>query len=266
MRVVRYLLVAAIAGVTIVAVRAQLACAQDTKPSFDCAKASQPDERAICGDQQLAELDNLSAAGFNFVKLKYGKSKALNVARPLLKLRRACGGNRDCIRQRQIDAIRTYQKLGAPITLPELLSASQFESARALSSHCAQAGNDDRLRPIPEAIILDVRQAFEMSPETSTDYVLSSTVFRCMNGKIWLCSYGANLVCDKADVSRVSKGATAYCKGSPGSSFVPMSATGHATIYEWECQGSKAHIRKQLLRVDPRGFIAENWKQLTTNP
>lgn len=39
-------------------------------------------------------------------------------------------------------------------------------------------------------------------------------------------------------------------------------ATGHATIYEWNCVGQEARIARQSTQVDARGFIAENWKPL----
>jgi hypothetical protein len=87
-------------------------------------------------------------------------------------------------------------------------------------------------------------------------------VFRCMSAKVWLCSYGANLVCDKADVSRVSKDGNAYCKQNPNSGFVPAYAVGHATIYEWKCVSTKARIVRPSAHVDQRGFIAENWERL----
>ena len=85
---------------------------------------------------------------------------------------------------------------------------------------------------------------------------------RCMNGKVWLCYVGANLACGKADVSRNSAGADAFCKRNPGSTGVPMSATGHAALFSWKCVGSEAKIDRQIERTDPRGFLADNWKEL----
>lgn len=84
---------------------------------------------------------------------------------------------------------------------------------------------------------------------------------RCMNGEVWLCYVGANLACGKADVGD-SAGAATYCALNPNSMGVPMSATGHATVYSWKCVGGKATIDRQIERVDPRGFVAGNWKQL----
>jgi len=82
-----------------------------------------------------------------------------------------------------------------------------------------------------------------------------------MDGAVSLCNYGANLICAKADVSRVSSGAESYCRENSGSEVVPMAATGHATIYFWECIGDKPQNRDSVA-VDSRGFIANQWKRL----
>jgi S1-C subfamily serine protease len=96
--------------------------AHATSPSFDCNKASTPDEFAICSTSKLAELDNIGAAGFNFVRRRYGTTRARKVGRPLLKHRQACGSNQNCIIQRQIEAVQAYQRLGAPIRFPQWLT------------------------------------------------------------------------------------------------------------------------------------------------
>lgn len=97
-------------------------------PSFDCDRASADDEIAICSSSQLSELDNLMAAGFQFLRLHAGKKEANRIAKPLLALRQACGGDAACIRKRQVDAVRTYRKLGAPIRLPSWLGAPDDDS------------------------------------------------------------------------------------------------------------------------------------------
>lgn len=93
-------------------------------PSFDCGRATADDEIAICSSSHLSELDNLMAAGFQFLKLHSGKKQANRIARPLLGMRQACGGDAGCIQQRQIDAVRAYQQRGAPIRLPDWASSS----------------------------------------------------------------------------------------------------------------------------------------------
>lgn len=96
-------------------------------PSFDCDQATAADEIAICGSTELSELDNLMAAGFQFLKTRSGRKQTNQVAKPLLSLRQSCGADVDCIRDRQVDAVRTYQKLGAPIRLPDWASAASSQ-------------------------------------------------------------------------------------------------------------------------------------------
>jgi hypothetical protein len=76
------------------------------------------------------------------------------------------------------------------------------------------------------------------------------------------CYIGANLDCFKAETRRVLPGATAWCRQNPGSQIIPMSATGHDTIYEWSCHGRRAVVGKAMVTVDPQGYIAENWKEI----
>jgi uncharacterized protein len=37
-------------------------------PSFDCAKATYPDERTICFSAELSQLDNVANAGYEYVR------------------------------------------------------------------------------------------------------------------------------------------------------------------------------------------------------
>jgi hypothetical protein len=134
--------------------------------------------------------------------------------------------------------------------------------AQDVQALCAHLVNDDRLRPLPAALVPEARGLFGFSTDTPNAFIKKSTSFRCMKGKVWLCNYGANLVCGKANASRTSAGAADFCRQNPGADIVPMAATGHDTIYEWKCVGDEARISKQVETVDPRGFIAENWKEL----
>lgn len=139
------------------------------------------------------------------------------------------------------------------------LGAARAQDVPAL---CARVTNDDRVRPIPITLVPKARELFTFSSQAANAYVQKSTFFRCMDGKVWLCNTGANLVCGKADTSRTSAGASAFCKDNPGSDVVPMAATGHDTIYEWKCDGKKAVIAKEAVPVDSRGFLSDNWKPL----
>jgi hypothetical protein len=145
---------------------------------------------------------------------------------------------------------------GAPMA--EILPAN----ARDLQAYCARAGDDDRTRPIPASVVAAARRVFGSSADEPAALMRKSTVYRCMSGEIWLCNYGANLSCGKADASRTSTGAAAFCKQNPSAESVPMAATGHDTIYEWKCVGGQPQIVEQIQKLDPRGFISDNWKRL----
>lgn len=139
------------------------------------------------------------------------------------------------------------------------MGAARAQDVPAL---CARVTNDDRVRPIPITLIPKARELFTFSSQATDAYIQKGTSFRCMDGKVWLCNTGANLVCGKADTSRTSAGASAFCKDNPGSDVVPMAATGHDTVYEWKCDGEKAVIAKEAVAVDSRGFLSYNWKPL----
>ncbi|MCI4680809.1 hypothetical protein K9U39_08405 [Rhodoblastus acidophilus] len=140
------------------------------------------------------------------------------------------------------------------------LCAAQAVRAETLAAHCASIGDDDRTRPIPAETVPAALKLFKF-PADAAGFVQASTVYRCMGGAVWLCNHGANLTCAKADVSRASKGAEAFCRQNPGAAVVPMVATGHNTIYSWKCVGGKPQIASAE-KVDRRGFIANQWKRL----
>jgi uncharacterized protein len=91
----------------------------NTSPSFECAKAKQPDELTICSSNELSQLDGLVASGYAFVRRRYGDQKAKEVGAPLLSARRSCGSDVGCIRSQQFLAIQAYKDLGAPLIVPQ---------------------------------------------------------------------------------------------------------------------------------------------------
>jgi len=141
-------------------------------------------------------------------------------------------------------------------------AAPSLAHAENLVARCAKVGDDDKTKPIPATLVPKARELFGFSPQTPNAIIRKGTSYRCMGGKAWLCNVGANLVCGKANASQRLPGAAAFCKDNPGSDMIPMAATGHDTIYEWKCVGPNAQIVRQVAEVDPRGFIAENWKPL----
>ena len=102
-----------------------------------------------------------------------------------------------------------------------------------------------------------VAQAFGVPDEAARNAYV-----RCVGAKLLACTVGANLNCGKADARRALPGATAYCRDNPNSDFIPMVATGHATIYAWRCAGARAVAGQTVVTVDPQGYAAENWKEI----
>jgi hypothetical protein len=126
----------------------------------------------------------------------------------------------------------------------------------AAASYCP---NPAHARPakIPPDLVAAVAKAFALEPAA-----LGAAFVRCSGDKLLGCMVGANLVCDKADRRRALPGATAWCRDNPGANVIPMAATGHATIYDWSCNGRSAVPGKALVSVDPQGYIADNWKEV----
>ena len=79
----------------------------DAAPSFDCAKASLPDEKAICADPELAAIDVLITAAFKDFEPAYGGDKKA-IGRALLADRKQCGADRACIASAENNALQTY--------------------------------------------------------------------------------------------------------------------------------------------------------------
>jgi uncharacterized protein len=69
--------------------------APQARPSFDCSKATTADEKAICADPVLADIDVLIAEAYRGYEPRFQPKK--RIARQLLKDRGACGGEPACI-------------------------------------------------------------------------------------------------------------------------------------------------------------------------
>lgn len=88
-----------------------------------------------------------------------------------------------------------------------------------------------------------------------------TTIWRCMDKQVYACNFGANLPCDsKADTNRTPTSAMSdYCKANLNSDFIPMSVTGHATIYSWHCIKDAPEVLDQISQVDASGYLANIW-------
>ena len=147
----------------------------------------------------------------------------------------------------------------APFVLA-LIACSAASGGRAAESACA-AGDDDRTRAIPAALLPQARTALGLSADAPDSFILTSTVFRCMDGRVFVCTHGANLTCAKANRAPVSSGAADWCRTHANADFVPAVATGHDAGFSWKCVGGKAVVTRAAT-IDRRGFLADEWKPL----
>ena len=87
-------------------------------PSFDCRKARTPSEIQICRSPRLAELDNILAAGYAFLKTTQGRPTADAIGVPYWRMIAQCEGDEGCIARRQAEEISALGLAGAPVPLP----------------------------------------------------------------------------------------------------------------------------------------------------
>jgi|SRR5208282_303724 len=137
----------------------------------------------------------------------------------------------------------------APVALPQAPPAEQ--------AFCPSTAHVSPTKT-PADLVAAVARAFQIDDGPARD----GAFVRCVGQRLLACYVGANLNCFKADTRRMLPGATAWCRDNPGSATIPMSATGHDTIYEWSCKGQRAVAGRTVTSVDAQGYIAENWKEL----
>lgn len=136
-------------------------------------------------------------------------------------------------------------------------AVSAAQPGNAAAPYCPNAAHA-RPAKVPPDLAAAVAGTFAISGGAAPD----AAYVRCAGPTLMGCIVGANLVCDKADTRRALPGATAWCRSNPGSASIPMSATGHGTIYAWSCRGSRAVAGKIVMPVDRQGYIAGNWKEI----
>ncbi|WP_325598808.1 hypothetical protein [Rhodopila sp.] len=124
---------------------------------------------------------------------------------------------------------------------------------------CKRLKTDDRQRPIPESLVPAVNAAF--GTRLPAHIAVGTTVYRCADGHVLVCTAGANIPCGKANTSRTpGPGPRDWCRNNPNADFIPAVATGHDTIYAWACKDGHPRIIRQMEQVDRRGFMSRYWK------
>lgn len=131
--------------------------------------------------------------------------------------------------------------------------------AVSLGQYCGRIGTDHAVRPIPPSWVPIATTLFHLE-SMPAEQVLRSTYFRCANGRVLVCNIGANLVLRQGRYASIPPRCGCLVRKSSGSDSIPMSATGHATIYQWRCDGGKPAVTGSALAVDLQGFTPQNWK------
>jgi hypothetical protein len=93
-----------------------------------------------------------------------------------------------------------------------------------------------------------------------------SAVWRCVDGHVWACHFGASLPClEKADTCEVpTSDIGEFCEANPSADVIPAAATGRATVYEWKCSEGKPEVVRQVFQVDSQGYLADFWYELAS--
>jgi hypothetical protein len=102
-----------------------------------------------------------------------------------------------------------------------------------------------------------------VSAEAPLEFQQSAT-WRCMDNRVWVCHFGANLPClEKANTSKTpTPEMKDFCTTNPAAESIPAAVTGRATVYEWKCNRGEPEVAKQIFTVDPRGYLADFWQEL----
>jgi len=88
-----------------------------------------------------------------------------------------------------------------------------------------------------------------------------NAVWRCLNGQVMVCHFGANLPClEKADTNQTpTPPLNDFCRDNPAAEVIPAVVTGRATVYTWRCVDGTPTIVDQVFIPDERGFLSEFW-------
>jgi hypothetical protein len=91
---------------------------------------------------------------------------------------------------------------------------------------------------------------------------MPNTVWRCMNGSVYICEMGATGEgCIKTGHSTAPhKGIIAWCRQNPNSDFVP-SAYMAGSPASWRCQGTRPVII-ETEGVDEGGYLKQFWQKV----
>jgi hypothetical protein len=114
---------------------------------------------------------------------------------------------------------------------------------------------------LPEAVARGLEAALGLPADAPGDPLPRNWIWRCMDGKVYACTVGANLPCaEKADTrTQPSAAVSEFCRQNPGADAIPMVVTGRATVFEWRCADERPTIVRQFAQPDAAGYLANIW-------
>lgn len=117
---------------------------------------------------------------------------------------------------------------------------------------------------LPDDVAQGLQVAMGLPTGMPPPPIADNSYWRCMDGKVYACTVGANLPCmEKASTdSNPTNEMKDYCKANPASNFIPMAVTGHATVYEWRCSNGTPEVASQMVTPDARGFLSNIWYEI----
>ena len=138
-------------------------------------------------------------------------------------------------------------------------------------AYCATVGTIDTPNEryngpkMPDSIVEGMIEQGIVSADAPLEFQ-QNAVWRCMNNSVWVCHFGANLPClEKADMSQIPTSEMEdFCETNPTADSIPAAVTGRATVYEWKCNAGKPEVVRQVFQVDPQGYLADFWYELSS--
>jgi putative hemolysin len=116
---------------------------------------------------------------------------------------------------------------------------------------------------VPAGVVLGLIRLGVVTADAPAEFQAHAT-WRCMDGSVYACHYGANLPCDeKADTSQTPTAEMGdFCKNNLNADVIPAAVTGRATVFDWKCMDGKPTVVKQVFTPDAQGFLKDFWYQL----
>lgn len=161
---------------------------------------------------------------------------------------------------------RSATYISNPNPSANTLAPTQAGSFTDPFAYCAAVGTidtpDSRFNGphMPDVLAQGLKKASGAAADAPIEMFTTGAYWRCMDGKVYACTVGANLPCDsKANTDKApTQAENDFCQANP-TADIPAYVTGHESIYAWTCKAGKPEIDQQVFHVDKQGFISEIW-------